>query len=491
MTTGTNVPAIQWTSTGLVVPTAAAILAGVQADINAAFGGNLNSFNLTTPQGQLASSLAAIVQNSYAALAYFVNNVNPAAAQSFMQDAIGYLYYLKRNPGTPTSVQCVCTGLQGTVIPVGAQAQDTSGNSYSCTQAGTIGAGGNVTLTFENVAAGPTPCAANTLTVIYQAIPGWDSINNPSAGTLGTNVESQAAFAARMQASGAVNGQGALGAIYGSVAALPEVTSVYCVENDTSSPVTVGSTDYSLAANSIYVAVLGGVSASIAQAIWTKKSPGCNMDGNTSVTVYDTTYPAGNQPSYTIKYNVPNTPAMSAVVSISNSTLLPSNYATLIQNALLAAWTSGVAATTTSTGAIIPAVPAVGIASNIVAANYFAPILQAFQPMSLLSVLFGTLFTGTGSVSSSSTTLTITAVTSGFLAKGCIISGTDIPSGTYIVQQLTGTQGGAGTYQMSANASATASGVTVTSATGNMQSYQAGIDQAPTLVAANISVVLV
>jgi uncharacterized phage protein gp47/JayE len=485
---GTNVPSITWTSTGVVVPTQAAILAGVQADFQAAFGGNMNAA-LNTPQGQLASSLAAIIANCYATIAYFANNVNPNAATDAMQDAIAYIYYLTRNPGTPTSVQCTCTGVAGTVIPVGAQATDTSGNLYEASQSATIGSGGTATVTFENVTNGPIACPTGTLTQIYKAIAGWNAITNPSPGVLGTDVESQAAFAARMQASVAVNAQGSLQAIYGAVASLAGVSSVYVYENDTNSAVNVGSTNYQLLANSIYVAAVGGAAASIAQAIFSKKSPGCATNGNTSVTVYDTSYPQGQQPSYTIKYNVPTSIPISAVVTIKNSSNLPSNYATLIQNALLAAFDNGVAAVTNSAGTIVvPAVPAISIASNIVAANYFAPVLAAFQPMTLFSILLGTVFSGSGSVASS-TTLTITGTPTGFLAPGDYVTGiSQIPANTYIVSQLSGTTGGAGTYQMSQSATGSGSG-TVTSATGNLQSYQAGIDQIPTLAAANISVV--
>ena len=46
-------------SLGFVIPSTSAILAGVQEDYNAAFGGDLNSA-LDTPQGQLISSETAI-----------------------------------------------------------------------------------------------------------------------------------------------------------------------------------------------------------------------------------------------------------------------------------------------------------------------------------------------------------------------------------------------------------------------------------------------
>ena len=101
------------------MPSASAVLAGVQSDINTAFGGNLNFTNPQTPQSQLATSWAANINAANAALAYFVNNIDPDVASGFMQDAVGQIYFLDRNPGLPTVVQCLCTGLVGTVIPTG------------------------------------------------------------------------------------------------------------------------------------------------------------------------------------------------------------------------------------------------------------------------------------------------------------------------------------------------------------------------------------
>lgn len=180
----TNVPAVQFTPTGLVVPQTSDILTGVQRDINDAFGGGVNPA-LKTPQGQLATSETAIVADSQALWAKLINQIDPDTADGFMQDAIARIYFLTRSPGAPTAVQCVCTGAINTVIPVGAEAQDTSGNRYICTQAGVIPVSGTITLSFANVQDGPIPCPPNTLDRIYRAIPGWDTINNPTAGEIG------------------------------------------------------------------------------------------------------------------------------------------------------------------------------------------------------------------------------------------------------------------------------------------------------------------
>ena len=56
----TNVPPIVFTPTGLQVPQEAEVLTGVFEDYDDAFGGGLNPA-LETPQGQLVSSTAAII----------------------------------------------------------------------------------------------------------------------------------------------------------------------------------------------------------------------------------------------------------------------------------------------------------------------------------------------------------------------------------------------------------------------------------------------
>lgn len=374
----TNVPQIQWQPTGLVVPTQSAVLAGVIADIQLAFGGNLNFTNQSTPQAQLSATFAAVVSNAYAAIAYFVNQVNPNFAAGFMQDAIAQIYFLTRNPGIPTAVQCQCVGLSGTVIPVGALAQDTSGNIYTCTQAGTIPAGGTITLEFANQVNGPVACPPNTLTQIYQAIPGWDRINNSAGGVAGANVETQQEFELRRIASVAANAQGSLPSVYGAVFGVPNVIDVYCTENDTNMAVTVGATNYSLLPNSIYVGVTGGAAAAIAQAIYTKKSPGCNMNGNTTVTVTDQSGYQPPYPTYTITFNVPTATPILFAVQIKNAPNVPSNIVSLVQNAIIAQFTG-------SNGA-----PRARIGSLIVALQYVAPISAAAPAVSILSVLVGT-----------------------------------------------------------------------------------------------------
>ncbi|MGJ2639758.1 baseplate J/gp47 family protein, partial [Salmonella enterica subsp. enterica serovar Paratyphi A] len=133
MATTSNVPRPTFGPRGFVIPSSQQVLDGVQADINSAFGGGLNP-SLETPQGQLASSEAAVVLNTDADFLFLTQMFDPAFAFGRYQDALARIYFISRNPAQPTTVQCLCTGLQGVVIPQGALAVAADGNRYVCTQ---------------------------------------------------------------------------------------------------------------------------------------------------------------------------------------------------------------------------------------------------------------------------------------------------------------------------------------------------------------------
>lgn len=83
-----------------------------------------------------------------------------------------------------------------------------------------------------------------------------------------------------------------------------------------------------------------------------------------------------------------------------------------------------------------------------------APLSGASAPaLATVTGSFGG--TGTGTLVNASTTLTMATVTGGVVSVNDVVTGTSIPVGTTIVAQLTGPAGGAGTYQMSAAATAT------------------------------------
>jgi Baseplate J-like protein len=480
----TNVPQIQWTEQGLVVPSEAEILLGVIADYNAAFGGNLNFTNLFTPQGQLATSQAACIANNYALFAMLVNGVDPDLNSGFMQDVIGRIYFLNRVQGTPTVVECTCVGIGGTIIATGALAQDTAGNIYNCVEGGTIPVGGSITLEFQNNVDGPIPCPASTLTTIYQAVPGWESITNPAQGIEGSNVQSAESFEFTREQSVAANAHGSADSIYGAVITLPGVTDAYVFENTTGSPIDVGSTDFTLVAHSVFVGVIGGDPQSIANAIWTKKDLGCDMNGNTTETVVDTNY-AFPQPSYTITFNnnATNPVVFDFTVNIKNSSALPGTIVADVQAAVAAQFNG-----------TLPGSQRVRIGSLLLTSSFVGAVANCEGPsipVQVLSIFLGDAFSGHGTLVLGSKVLTVTGVTSGTLTPGSVVSdaASAIPANTQIVQQLTGTPGGDGTYYMTAAATSNESSPEVITATATGIDALIGIDQAPELGSVTVNLV--
>lgn len=469
----TNVPAITWGALGPVAPSGPAILAGVQADYNVAFGVSFN-FDASTPQGQLTATIAAVINNTNQLVTYYVSQVDPAYATGRMQDAIARIYFLERNPAEPTAVAALCTGAAGTVIPIGALAQAEDGNLYSCTEEGTIPVGGSITLSFACNTVGPISCPAASLNVIYRAIPGWDTITNVADGVLGRNTESRADFETRRQASVALNSIGSLPSIQGAVLAVENVLDAYVTENELDTPVVV--TGVTLAPHSVYVAVSGGASADIAEAIWSKKAPGCNYNGNTTVTVVDQGEGySPPYPEYAVTFERPAELAVLFVVDLVDSPLVPSTAAAQIQAAIIAAFAGDDGGARARIG------------STIYATRFIYPIAALGLWAQVRSLKIGSNNTpnaiGTGSITG--TTLTISAVSDSGFAVGQTISGTNVVVGTTITALGTGS-GGVGTYTVSQTQ--TVASTTITSAKATLDEVEVQIDQVPTVAAADIIV---
>jgi uncharacterized phage protein gp47/JayE len=466
----TNVPGVTFGPTGFVAPSEQDVLAGMQADIDAAFGGGLNPA-LETPQGQLASSMTAITGNANDTFVNLANQFDPAFAAGRFQDALGRIYFIERNPALPTVVQATCTGLAGVPIPAGALARAQDDSIYVCTEAGTIPQSGSIILSFECTNTGPIPCAAGTLNRIFQAIPGWDSITNLTDGVLGNDVESREAFEERRQASVAQNSLGSVPSVRGAVLSVAGVLDAYVTENPFAEQVDVGG--QILVPNSLYVAAVGGAALDVATAIWSKKAPGCNYNGNTTITVQDQSSGLTPPfPSYPVTFLIP--PALDIVfaVNLLNNALVPSDAVAEIQQAIMQAFAGA------------DGLPRARIGSTLLASRYYPPIVKLGSWAQILSVTIGSRNTPAAQVGGSivGNTLTITGTQSGALAigqtlddaSGLILPGTKITAGAGNVWQVSKAQ----------NVAAE----TIFGVLPNGTSVAVNINQVPTISADNISV---
>ena len=375
VSTSTSVPQPSFGDTGFVAPAESAILAGRLADINAAFGGNLNTKTLSTPQGQLASSEAAILGDVNSLFLALANGVDPAYASGRMQDAIGRIYFIDRIPASATVVEITCSGAPGTVIPAGALLQASDGKQYALLAANTIPASGTVSVSFACTQTGPVACPAQTF-IIFRTIPGWDLATSSAAGTPGTNVESRAAFEARRSASVALNSVGSVQSIRGAVLDVAGVLDAYVVDNPLGTPATIGGV--ALAPHSVYVAAVGGDPQAVARAIWSKKSLGCDYNGNTTLTVTDDSGYAAPAPSYPVTFQVPVQTAVQVLVTIAAGPGVPSNALLLVQAAILKAFSGGDGGARARIG------------GTIYASRFYAPVAALGAWAQILSIQIGT-----------------------------------------------------------------------------------------------------
>lgn len=281
-----------------------------------------------TPQGQLIDAQTAAIMNKDNEFIFLANQFNPATATGIFQDALAQLYFLSRQPATSTIVSCICTGLQGVVIPAGAVIQTISGLQLINTADGQIGQSGSIILDFKVTDTGPVPVGAGTATIIVTQIPGWDSVTNIAAGIVGRNEESQREFATRIAKSVAINSQGSVNAIYAALANLPGVVAVVVLENDTDDA--VEKEGVNITAHSICISIYGGNNDDIAETIYNKKDMGCGTVGNTQISY---TNSRGTEFNYNIL--IPTPTSIGIKVTINNTANLPSNIQALVQQAVL------------------------------------------------------------------------------------------------------------------------------------------------------------
>lgn len=373
-----NVPALQITPTGVVTPDSVTIRTGVLADENIAFGGDLDIVTPSTPQAYLADQLTDNISSANAAVTFYVSQVDPATAEGRMQDAIARIYFLDRNGATASVVQALCTGQPGATLPAGSLAEDDNNNLWQSTDSAVFSGGGIATVQFACLTLGPILLGISELTRIAQAAPGWDAITNLSAASVGSNVESQAAFERRREESVAINARGTPAAIRAAVFNVDGVLDVFVYDNFTNAVLPYGATNYPIAPHSVYVAVVGGDNAAIGEAMLIKKDLGCDMNGNTSIIVLDTEGQSYPYPQYTYKIERPAALPVLFAVQLANNTSLPADIVPLTKASIIATFNG-------SNGA-----QRARIGGQIFASNYYAGVASIGSSVSIIQIKIGT-----------------------------------------------------------------------------------------------------
>lgn len=314
---------------GLVADDTDAIRVTVQTDWKNALGENLNVEG-STPAGQLIDSETAFIAQKDSEVLYLANQFNPLTAEGVWQDALGLIYFIKRKVAEPTIVDCVCTGLAGTVIPKGSIVKSSDNVTLIATNGGTIGGNGNVTLTFAAQTPGPIPIGANTVTTIITVIAGWDTVDNPAAGITGRDEESRLEFEFRRALSVAKNAHGTVEALLSEIANIQGVLDVVILENTTSTPLSTQGVE--IPGHSVFISVSGGDDTEIAKAIYMKKDAGCGTAGNTEVSYIA---PDVYNKKYSFNIERPTTLAFAIQVNMRLTPTTPSDIEDRVKKAIL------------------------------------------------------------------------------------------------------------------------------------------------------------
>lgn len=190
--------------TGTVIPDTSVILGEVQQEYKDTFEDENLVVTADTPQGMLIAADTLTRTDVVTNNAALANQINPNLAGGVFLDAIIALLGTARTAATRTVVTGVTlTGVASTVISAGSQAKTAAGDIFETISNVTIGAGGTITATFRSVAYGAIPCAENALDTIVSNVLGWETVDNPTAGVLGTSTQSdQAARAYRQNTLG-------------------------------------------------------------------------------------------------------------------------------------------------------------------------------------------------------------------------------------------------------------------------------------------------
>lgn len=275
-------------ASGYQTKSASQILESVQAAYINTFGVNFNlaPASINGQFIQFDTNMAIEVENAKALL--FGSLYNPNQTNSVWLDSICKFNSIDRKEATSSEVICVITGAPNTVINELNIVLNNNGDEFYNPVPIVIPQSGSISATFLSVVKGEIPCDAGTITRIVQSTPGWDTINNPTDGIVGTNEETDQQLRYRRQYSLAVNSAGGLNSIISALNNLSGLINFTVQENPTGSSKSIFGVDVN--PYTVYVSTYGpdSLNNDIAKILYTKRY--CGMQGNFTYTYQDLEY---------------------------------------------------------------------------------------------------------------------------------------------------------------------------------------------------------
>lgn len=276
--------------TGLKLSTAIELLENLIVSFQAIYGSDIN-LDQSSPDGQVLNIFVQGLTDIRELLTQIYNSWDPDNCSGAVLDSRCAINNIFRKGATYTIVPITITtdrtvslqGLDENFNDVNATAytiQDNAGNQFLLVSSQQLSAGTNTVL-FRAKDIGAVQVSLNTITTPVTVVLGVTSVTNATAPTqVGEDEESDYDLKIRRRQSVSIGSSGYLNGLLATVLQLEGVTDAALYENFT------GSTDENgTPAHCMWLVVEGGSSADIADAIYRKKSYGCNMRGNISYTI--------------------------------------------------------------------------------------------------------------------------------------------------------------------------------------------------------------
>lgn len=410
---------------GLVIPSYTAILNdNLQAFLNI-YGVN----QYIAPDSaiyQLLSIISLKQSDVNLALQLVYNQSSPQTAVGAGLDREVKMNGLARAAFSYSSASLTVTGVPITTTITNGFAQDQNGNLWALPTTVVIPNSGFITVPAVCTTPGAVAAEPGTINIVNTPVPGWNTVSNAAAAIAGEPVETDSALRARQSISVALPSLTPVAATIAAILATPGVVRVApgyptpggpgsSIENPT------GATDsWGNPPHSISMVVQCDNTVTVAQSIYSKKTPGCLTNGTTTVPVVDATTGVTEDISLFLPSEVP----IFLLVSVLGYGSVP-NSATLtaVQTALVTYLNELAIGETVSIGALY--YEAMSVNALLTAPNFGVQSVRVGTQTAATTATFG----------SAATTMTV-ASAAGIVA-GQLVVGAGIAPGT-----LSGTPSG-------------------------------------------------
>ncbi len=236
-------------------------------------------FSPESPDGQLIGIMSYELFQCWSQLSNVYNSYNPDFATGAGLRNIGQLSGLPYGVASRSSAVCEVTGTAGTVIPQGSIVLDAVGNEFYVAFDTTIPS--NIQVVAK--VAGPTPVLAGTIIAIQTPLAGWDTVSQPTSGSIGKLAQTEQEYRNDRNKSVMRNYTSTEETMQARLVELG-LTQAKVFNNDTNAPIG------SVPAFTIHVTVgeIGNVNENdIAKVILETKPLGCPTYGTSTRTVDD------------------------------------------------------------------------------------------------------------------------------------------------------------------------------------------------------------